>query len=171
MLIQIHMLQNYAPANLNRDDTGSPKDAMFGGYRRGRISSQCLKRSIRKSATFAEEFEADGLLGVRTKKLYDLLRDELKVMNVDDGDLQNILARMSEIGRESSKRAVTEEGPEETTASEGEAEVETKQLIFLGRRRKMSGIPAIRPPLIWRNASSWALILAMSCLLVVITTI
>ena len=31
MLIQIHMLQNYAPANLNRDDTGAPKDAIFGG--------------------------------------------------------------------------------------------------------------------------------------------
>ena len=30
MLIQIHMLQNYAPSNLNRDDTGSPKDAIFG---------------------------------------------------------------------------------------------------------------------------------------------
>ncbi len=27
MLIQFHILQNYAPANLNRDDTGSPKDA------------------------------------------------------------------------------------------------------------------------------------------------
>ena len=44
MLIQIHMLQNYAPSNLNRDDSGSPKSAVFGDQPRGRISSQCLKR-------------------------------------------------------------------------------------------------------------------------------
>ncbi|MHB1424627.1 MAG: type I-E CRISPR-associated protein Cas7/Cse4/CasC [Gemmataceae bacterium] len=47
MLIEIHVLQNFAPSNLNRDDTGSPKDCEFGGYRRARISSQCLKRSVR----------------------------------------------------------------------------------------------------------------------------
>jgi len=27
MLIDVHLLQNHAPSNLNRDDTGSPKDA------------------------------------------------------------------------------------------------------------------------------------------------
>src|SRR5262249_9513166 len=48
MRIEIHALQNFAPSNLNRDDTGSPKDAEFGGYRRARISSQCLKRSVRR---------------------------------------------------------------------------------------------------------------------------
>jgi len=134
MLIQIHLLQNYAPANLNRDDTGSPKDAMFGGYRRGRISSQCLKRSLRKSAAFAEAFEQAGLLGVRTKKLYDLLRAELVAMSVDDDTLHSILARVSEIGRESSKRAAVEEEAEgEAAETEIEAEVETKQLIFLGK--------------------------------------
>jgi CRISPR-associated protein Cas7/Cse4/CasC subtype I-E len=47
MLIEIHVLQNFAPANLNRDDTGSPKDCEFGGYRRARISSQCIKRNVR----------------------------------------------------------------------------------------------------------------------------
>jgi CRISPR system Cascade subunit CasC len=52
--IEIHMLQNYAPSNLNRDDTGSVKDCVFGGYPRSRISSQCVKRSIRKSDFFEE---------------------------------------------------------------------------------------------------------------------
>jgi CRISPR system Cascade subunit CasC len=47
MRIEIHVLQNFAPSNLNRDDTGSPKDAEFGGYRRARISSQCQKRAVR----------------------------------------------------------------------------------------------------------------------------
>ncbi len=28
-LLEIHILQNFAPSNLNRDDTGSPKDALY----------------------------------------------------------------------------------------------------------------------------------------------
>lgn len=47
-LIEIHALQNFAPSNLNRDDTGAPKDALFGGTRRARVSSQCLKRAVRQ---------------------------------------------------------------------------------------------------------------------------
>ncbi len=54
MFIELHMLQNFAPSNLNRDDTNNPKDCYFGGVRRARISSQCLKRSIRLHPRFAE---------------------------------------------------------------------------------------------------------------------
>ena len=50
MLYEIHMLKNYPPTNLNRDDSGAPKSCQFGGTNRGRISSQCLKRSWRTSA-------------------------------------------------------------------------------------------------------------------------
>ncbi len=46
-IVEIHLLQNFAPSNLNRDDTGAPKDAVFGGVRRSRISSQCMKRASR----------------------------------------------------------------------------------------------------------------------------
>src|SRR6266852_1518731 len=103
MLIQIHMLQNYAPSNLNRDDTGSPKDAVLGGTHRGRISSQCLKRSMRRSTAFIEAFGSSGQLGIRTKKLYDLLRDELAAMGVDEATQLAVLARVAEFGRESGK--------------------------------------------------------------------
>jgi CRISPR system Cascade subunit CasC len=137
MLIQIHLLQNYAPANLNRDDTGSPKDALFGGARRGRISSQCLKRSMRKSAAFAEAFADDELLAVRTKRLPRLIEEALKELDADSRTIQAIVARVPEIGRESTKRAAPEEGEgeEEAEIAEDEttAELETKQLIFLGR--------------------------------------
>lgn len=47
MFIELHILQNFAPSCLNRDDTNTPKDAVFGGHRRARISSQCIKRSVR----------------------------------------------------------------------------------------------------------------------------
>lgn len=55
MFIELHMIQNFAPSNLNRDDTGSPKDCEFGGTRRARISSQCLKRAMREAPIFKEE--------------------------------------------------------------------------------------------------------------------
>jgi CRISPR system Cascade subunit CasC len=47
-LVEVHLIQTVPPANLNRDDTGSPKDALFGGVRRARISSQSQKRAVRQ---------------------------------------------------------------------------------------------------------------------------
>ncbi len=63
--IQLHLLTAYPPANLNRDDQGSPKTAKMGGYDRLRVSSQCLKRAWRTSELFNECFI--GNMGQRTK--------------------------------------------------------------------------------------------------------
>lgn len=123
MLIQLHFLQNYAPSNLNRDETGSPKDAVFGGVRRGRISSQCLKRSIRRSSLFEEAFSGDNLLAKRTKRLPSLLNDALVGMGVEDEVRTAIVARAPEIGQESGKTDSKKVDPEKA---------ETRQLIFLG---------------------------------------
>ncbi len=68
------MIQNHSPANLNRDDLGAPKTCIFGGVTRARISSQCLKRSIRRSPEFAVALEKDG--GVRTRRLIELIARE-----------------------------------------------------------------------------------------------
>lgn len=72
MLIEIHILQNHSPSNLNRDDTGSPKECVFGGVRRARISSQCLKRTVRRSDIFQNALA--GHLGTRTRQLPELVR-------------------------------------------------------------------------------------------------
>lgn len=45
--IDIHALQTVPPSNINRDDTGAPKSAQFGGVRRARVSSQAWKRATR----------------------------------------------------------------------------------------------------------------------------
>src|SRR5262249_13641493 len=72
MRIEIHILQNFAPSNLNRDDTGTPKDCEFGGYRRARISSQCLKRAARDYfKTHQQGLLLNGGLASRTKLLLD----------------------------------------------------------------------------------------------------
>lgn len=71
MFIELHLLQNFVPANLNRDDTNNPKDCEFGGQRRARISSQCLKRAIRTNDVFANTTKAS--IAMRTKWMVDLL--------------------------------------------------------------------------------------------------
>ncbi len=58
--IQLHLLTAFPPANLNRDDQGSPKTAKMGGYDRLRVSSQCLKRTWRTSKMF-EDRVSDNL--------------------------------------------------------------------------------------------------------------
>jgi CRISPR system Cascade subunit CasC len=76
--IQLHLLTAYPPSNLNRDDLGSPKTAMMGGYDRLRVSSQCLKRSWRTSDIF--EYAMAGHIGTRTKemglKIYAILKNK-----------------------------------------------------------------------------------------------
>ena len=81
MLYEIHMLKNYPPVNLNRDDTGMPKNCYFGGALRGRVSSQCLKRAWRTNPLFGEYF---GTQGIRTRQLPALVAEELKKRGLSD---------------------------------------------------------------------------------------
>ncbi len=83
MFVELHMIQNFAPSNLNRDDTNTPKDCEFGGVRRARISSQCIKRAIRTSKAFEQATAVDG--STRTRWLARLLKAELiKAGKTDD---------------------------------------------------------------------------------------
>jgi CRISPR system Cascade subunit CasC len=75
MKIELHYIQNFAPSNLNRDDTNNPKDCDFGGIRRARISSQCIKRSVRFDPLFAQY---TGIpVSQRTRKLIQELKESL----------------------------------------------------------------------------------------------
>lgn len=65
--VQLHLLTNYPPSNLNRDDTGRPKSALVGDAMRLRISSQSQKRAWRTSDAFEEALA--GHIGTRTKML------------------------------------------------------------------------------------------------------
>jgi len=80
--IQLHLLTNYAPSNLNRDDLGRPKTAKMGGVDRLRISSQSLKRAWRTSEVF-EGALADSI-GSRTKRFGLTIYKELKKSGADE---------------------------------------------------------------------------------------
>ncbi|UQI49718.1 type I-E CRISPR-associated protein Cas7/Cse4/CasC (plasmid) [Streptomyces sp. HU2014] len=74
-ILDIHILQAVPPSNLNRDDTGTPKSATYGGVRRARVSSQAWKRAARKAF---EELLPASELGVRTKKVAEVLAERIR---------------------------------------------------------------------------------------------
>jgi CRISPR system Cascade subunit CasC len=102
MLIEIHMLKNYPPTNLNRDDSGMPKTCLFGGVQRGRISSQCLKRSWRKSELFENEIGKENL-GIRTRQLPLLIGEKLREKGVVEDFIGVASKKLSGIGNKEGK--------------------------------------------------------------------
>ena len=72
--VDLHVLQTVPPSNINRDDTGSPKTAKYGGVTRARVSSQSWKSAMREYFKQHEDKEA---LGIRTKKIVQSLAQEI----------------------------------------------------------------------------------------------
>ena len=82
--LQLHILTAYPAANLNRDDTGSPKTMKFGGADRLRVSSQSLKRAIRTSDLFASAIGAN--LGTRSQSFARSLVAALVTRGIEEKD-------------------------------------------------------------------------------------
>lgn len=78
LFIDIHALQTLPPCNINRDDTGSPKTAQYGGSTRARVSSQCWKRAMR---TYFKEHSAEENVGVRTLYLVDYIAKKIAALD------------------------------------------------------------------------------------------
>ena len=72
--VDIHVLQSVPPSNVNRDDTGAPKSALYGGVRRARISSQAWKKAVRTSF---KDFLPASQTGARTLRVVELLMNRL----------------------------------------------------------------------------------------------
>ncbi|MFH1259967.1 MAG: type I-E CRISPR-associated protein Cas7/Cse4/CasC [Elusimicrobiota bacterium] len=118
-LIEIHAIQNFAPSNLNRDDTGAPKDAFFGGCRRARISSQCLKRAIREyfKLKSKENLFDTNAIAVRTKRLQEEL---VKILSIKKRDAEESKQKI-DLALKSVKLVIKDDG-------------KTEYLMFLGKK-------------------------------------
>jgi CRISPR system Cascade subunit CasC len=118
MIIALHMLQNHAPSNLNRDDSGNPKSCLFGGTNRARISSQAIKRSIRTSEIFRSYFaDAPDLLGIRTREIPAEINDRLENDYADriDASARNAIREITrKIGTSGGKNGNTEKDTKES---------------------------------------------------------
>ena len=81
LYVDLHVLQTVPPSCVNRDDTGSPKTAMYGGVRRARVSSQAWKHAMR--TMFREELLNAEQVGERTKKVLQILTEEIEQIAPD----------------------------------------------------------------------------------------
>lgn len=85
LYIDLNVLQTVPSSNINRDDTGAPKTALYGGVTRSRVSSQSWKKAIRDS------FKDNNVVtGRRTKKAAEILTEQFKVLDssLDDDAIQ-----------------------------------------------------------------------------------
>ena len=74
LYMDFHVIQTVPPSCVNRDDTGSPKNAVYGGVMRARVSSQAWKRAMRQM--FKDLLSTDQV-GYRTKKLPELVEAQI----------------------------------------------------------------------------------------------
>ncbi|WP_250292179.1 type I-E CRISPR-associated protein Cas7/Cse4/CasC [Frankia sp. CiP1_Cm_nod1] len=113
--VDVHILQTVPPSNLNRDDAGTPKQAVYGGAKRARVSSQAWKRATRTA--FAEHVDPSQL-GTRTKKISALLAERIAARGLLDPGASTRIATslLADLGIKAGKKAT-----------------ETAYLLFFGR--------------------------------------
>ena len=78
LFLDVHVIQTVPPSNINRDDTGSPKTAQYGGVRRARVSSQAWKKAMRDY--FLENGKKEKV-GIRTLEIVDLVKEKILSLN------------------------------------------------------------------------------------------
>lgn len=120
--LQLHLLTAYPAANLNRDDSGRPKSAVFGGVPRLRVSSQSLKRAWRTSDVFAEILK--DRVGARTQQLGRLVYEHLKGKGAPDEqavevskELAKVFGALADPAKKKSKKEKSADGAADVAAT------------------------------------------------------
>lgn len=140
--IQLHLLTNYAPSNLNRDDLGRPKTAKMGGVDRLRISSQSLKRAWRTSEKFKEALLEH--IGDRTKLLGIELYKRLIEKGVEEKKAkewaQSIAGQFGKLKTISKKKGKDDE---ENSVADKLVELQIEQLAHISPEEKKKAFDLI----------------------------
>lgn len=123
--VDFHVIQTVPPSCVNRDDTGSPKTALYGGVRRARVSSQSWKRAMREM--FCEDLDEKNL-GIRTKRIIGLVKEELLKLKADMplDDANNLAEKIVKASGISTEKKKNED------------EEKTKALFFISRTQAHS---------------------------------
>ncbi|MFD4635390.1 type I-E CRISPR-associated protein Cas7/Cse4/CasC [Streptomyces sp. NPDC058284] len=142
IFLDVHALQTVPPSNLNRDDTGAPKSAVYGGAPRARVSSQAWKRATR--TYFGREHLLNpSELGVRTKKVAEVLAARITGLDpaLQGAEALQIAADVIH-GATGSKIEAPKRKAEAAKDSGPEAAPESKYLMFLSARQ-LDGLAAL----------------------------
>lgn len=95
LYLDLHVLQTVPPSCINRDDTGSPKMAVYGGVNRARVSSQSWKRAMR--LMFENLFKQEQV-GVRTKYVIEMVVDALNALGYQGNAEKDAKAGLEKAG-------------------------------------------------------------------------
>ncbi|WP_028647600.1 type I-E CRISPR-associated protein Cas7/Cse4/CasC [Nocardiopsis sp. CNT312] len=140
-IIDLHVLQTVPPSNLNRDDTGSPKTAVYGGVRRARVSSQAWKRATRES--FQDLLDPQEL-GTRTKRVAEFVAK--RIVELDPGiertQAWDLAAQTVQAATGAKVEAVERKVKAAKKAGEPAPAPESGYLMFLSARQR-DGLAAL----------------------------
>jgi len=141
MQLELHLIQSFPPANLNRDENGMPKSTVFGGRPRARISSQCQKRAVRKFYQDYADLNPEQF-AERSRNWLPQLQTLLVNEGIDEGQAE-IAARLAL--EDGLKLKFNDEGKATTIVFLGQTELATIAKILV------SNWPAIEPGLTGEN--------------------
>ncbi|WP_333774698.1 type I-E CRISPR-associated protein Cas7/Cse4/CasC [Streptomyces sp. IBSBF 3136] len=134
IFLDVHALQTVPPSNLNRDDTGAPKTAVYGGVPRARVSSQAWKRATR--TYFKDEHLLDpSELGVRTKKIVEAVA--ARITSLDPSLTGETALRLADETVKATGLKTEVPKRKTSAAKDGEPEPapQSKYLVFLSSRQ------------------------------------
>lgn len=123
--LELHALQTVPPSNINRDDSGTPKTALYGGVTRSRVSSQSWKKAIRDDFNAALDPKD---VGTRSRMLVSWIQDLITQQRPDLADSAQELAV-------SAMEAAGFKKPVPKTRKATESTPETGYLVFLSQRQ------------------------------------
>ncbi|MGW5063462.1 type I-E CRISPR-associated protein Cas7/Cse4/CasC [Streptomyces sp. NPDC004096] len=134
IFLDVHALQTVPPSNLNRDDTGAPKTAVYGGVPRARVSSQAWKRATR--TYFADEHLLQpSELGVRTKKVVEVLADRITSLEPSLSSETALQIADETVKATGLKTEVPKRKADAAKDTDTPAAPEAKYLVFLSARQ------------------------------------
>lgn len=138
-IIDIYALQSLPPSLINRDDTGAPKNAIFGGVPRQRVSSQSWKRAIRRY--FFENFDATNI-GDRSKRFPEKIARQLE----EQGMEQNVaIERTEQLFKAMKVKTAVENKPKDKDETPAEvAYPQTGYLLFFSPHQINNAVKAIQ---------------------------
>lgn len=147
-ILDVHVLHTVPPSNLNRDDTGAPKTALYGGARRSRVSSQAWKRATRHAF---QELLDPSELGTRTKRVAEFVAERIR--DIDDSVSQDEALTLA-AGTITAATGSKIEAPKRKKADVEPAAPESSYLMFLSSRQRdaLAGI-ALRAAATSRRSS------------------
>jgi CRISPR system Cascade subunit CasC len=140
-ILDVHVLQTVPPSNLNRDDTGAPKTAVYGGVKRSRVSSQAWKRATRLA--FDALLDPQDL-GTRTKRVAELIAARIRELDpsVEEAEALALAAETVQTATGSKIEVPKRKADAAKKKGEKEPAPESAYLMFLSAQQR-DGLAAL----------------------------